>query len=114
MFTRSLRPMTQLLPAELHLNAINKAVAAVRAHINTYAIHQRLRQLEAESGMSYDWLRSMHQGRIPNPTIKSLQNILVHMRRHGPSGAAGGVSRQTSRCGKAATPAETKRDPPSW
>jgi len=95
--------MTQLLPAELHLNAINKAVAAVRAHINTYAIHQRLRQLEAESGMSYDWLRSMHQGRIPNPTIKSLQNILVHMRRHGPSGAAGGVSCLISGQGKAAT-----------
>ena len=82
--------MTPILPAELYLNAINKAVAAVLAHINTYAIHQRLRQLEAESGMSYDWLRSMHQGRIPNPTIKSLQNVLVHMRRHGPSGA--GVS----------------------
>lgn len=84
--------MTQLPPAEVHLNTINQAVAAVRAHIDSYATHQRLRQLEAESGMSYDWLRSMHQGRIPNPTIKSLQNILGHMRRHGPSGAAGGVS----------------------
>lgn len=52
--------MTLLLPAELHLDAINQAVVAVRTHIGIYATHQRLRQLEAESGMSYDWLRSMH------------------------------------------------------
>lgn len=88
--------MPHLLPAEAHINAITKVVAAVRAHISLYATHQRLRQLEAESGMSYDWLRSMHQGRIPNPTIKSLQNILVHMRRHGPSGGAAG---SMSSCG---------------
>ncbi len=85
--------MTQTSPAESQVDVLDKAVAAVRAHINEYAAHHRLRQLGAESDMSYDWLRSMHQGRIPNPTIRSLQSILAHMRQRWPNGrAAGGVS----------------------
>ena len=64
--------------------SIDDLVAEAQAHIAFHAALRKLRQLADESGASYDWLRSMHQGRITNPTVSSLQKILNHKHQREP------------------------------
>lgn len=56
-------------------------VTEAKAHIANHAALRKLRQLAVETGTSYDWLRSMNQGRISNPTVGSIQKILDHKRQ---------------------------------
>lgn len=67
-------------------------VAEAQTHIATHAALRKLRQLAVETGASYDWLRSMNQGRITNPTVGNIQKILDHKHRHDRRRQASSIS----------------------